>query len=102
MRTETARMNTARCSTGPALSRTARGGDRGRRHAPAFIRAVSVRVRGRLVGLLTLLTLAGPVGCATRLDVPVPALSAPTPLPPSEPATITLPVVVALSTVRAQ
>lgn len=58
---------------------------------PRFARAACLLLAG----------LAG-AGCAKRFDVPVPALAAPTPLPPSEPATITLPISLALSSLRTQ
>ena len=62
--------------------------------------------RHRARALAALASLALPSlyagGCARQLDVPVPALAPPTPLPPIEPATITLPIAVSLSTVRAQ
>jgi hypothetical protein len=42
------------------------------------------------------------VACGGRLDVPVPAVGTPTPLPPAEPATIAIPVTISVAAVRQQ
>lgn len=53
--------------------------------------------------LLASIAVGCAAGCAARLDVPVPAVSAaPAPLPPLEPASIALPITVSLASLRAQ
>lgn len=50
--------------------------------------------------LLTLAALAACEGCAKRLDIPVPAVGTPAPLPPVEPATIAVPVTISIASLR--
>ena len=62
--------------------------------------SVSARFRARFPPVTLAL---GVIACGGHFEVPVPVLSAPTAaLPPSEPATITLPIAIALSKVRAE
>lgn len=66
---------------------------------PAMLRLSTRRIRGTPIATLAL---AIGIGCGGHFEVPVPVLAmAASPPPLSEPATITLPIAIALSKVRA-
>src|SRR5690348_433743 len=86
-----------------------RGGEAAEARLPApvgdasFTGMIRQRSAGVRQGLVALAILAVTITCGGHFEVPVPVLSAPVAaLPPSEPATITLPIAIALSKIRSQ
>jgi hypothetical protein len=69
---------------------------------PHFPRALSRRPARASFALVALAFVAACGGCGGRLDVPVPAVGTPTPLPPVELATIAIPVSISVAAIRQQ